>query len=234
MTLVDCTIGWLGITHSDGDGVPDALEDLAPNGGDGNGDGTPDREQGDVASLPDGEDVGFVTLEVSGGCSSLSGVATSSESAAAEVDPSLDYPLGLVEFTAPCASATVKIFFHGSSSLLSPYRKYGPTTPGLPATAAWYTLPTATFGLEVVGSATVTTATLVLTDGQLGDDTGIDGQIVDLGGPVDHGAPEVEVPAMSAATRGVLIGFLLALPVWLRRKRSERIARVSTSISGKT
>jgi hypothetical protein len=36
----------------DGDGVFDSIEDLAPNGGDGNGDGTPDSQQLNVTSLP--------------------------------------------------------------------------------------------------------------------------------------------------------------------------------------
>ena len=47
---------------SDGDGVSDALEDEAP-GGDGNNDGTPDRQQAHVASLP-GTRGEYITLAI--------------------------------------------------------------------------------------------------------------------------------------------------------------------------
>ena len=65
-------------------------------------------------------------------------------------DAMFDYPHGLVEFEAPCSSATIDLWFHGSSSLAEPYRKYGPTTPGNPMTTAWYSLPSAVFGTDVV------------------------------------------------------------------------------------
>jgi hypothetical protein len=166
----------------DDDGAADTLEAAAPNGGDGNGDGTPDSAQDSVASLPDAGS-SYVTIETSGACAELAHVDVNAESGAAAADPSFDYPYGVARFELPCASATVKLFFHGTSSLAAPYRKYGPTTPGAPATAGWYTLGSAVFGSQVVGGDTVATVTLSLSDGALGDATGVDGTIVDPGGP---------------------------------------------------
>ncbi len=88
-------------------------------------------------------------------------------------------------FTLPCSGpANVKLYFHGTQSLEPPYRKYGPTTPGDPATIAWYTLPGAVFGSEVIDGNTVATVEFSLEDGMLGDATGLDFKIVDPGGPV--------------------------------------------------
>lgn len=47
----------------DGDGIPDAVEDAAPNGGDGNGDSIPDKYQRDVTSLPSATGSGYLTLK---------------------------------------------------------------------------------------------------------------------------------------------------------------------------
>ena len=49
-------------------------------------------------------------------------------------DASFSYPHGLVQFVAPCSAATVTVYVHGAVSLGAPYRKFGPTTPGDPAT----------------------------------------------------------------------------------------------------
>ena len=47
---------------NDGDGISDKIEDLGPSGGDGNGDGVPDRDQANVASLPNALTGEYVTL----------------------------------------------------------------------------------------------------------------------------------------------------------------------------
>jgi cyclophilin family peptidyl-prolyl cis-trans isomerase len=48
----------------DGDGVSDQVEDGAPNNGDGNNDGIPDKQQRNVASLVDAVSGGYFTVEV--------------------------------------------------------------------------------------------------------------------------------------------------------------------------
>ena len=96
----------------------------------------------------------------------------------------MHYPLGLVAFDLPCSSANVTLYYHGTSSLSGfTYRKFGHTTPGNPATRTWYAYPSVSFGSANVGGQSVATANFTLTDGALGDDTAVDGRIVDPGGP---------------------------------------------------
>jgi hypothetical protein len=177
------TVDWQLAEILDDDGVSTAIEDAAPNGGDGNGDGIPDSQQAHVASLPDGEDAGYVTAELTGGCAELLNVAAISEDEATIPDPAYDYSNGLVEFELPCEVATVELLFHGGSFPNATYRKYGPTTPGDPLTDAWYDFPDATFSTRDIGGNTVAVVELTLRDGYLGDDTGFDSMIVDVGGP---------------------------------------------------
>lgn len=65
---------------------------------------------------------------------------------------------------------------------MSSYRKYGPNPPGGPQ--QWYGIPS-TFSVVTVGSLHPRRADFTLTDGQPGDDTPVDGVIVDQGGPTD-------------------------------------------------
>jgi hypothetical protein len=174
----------------DGDSVLDAVEDAGPNNGDANGDGTADSLQADVASLPEAGGASYIALEVSGGCSTVHDVMVLAENELPALDPTYDYPHGLVEFEAPCETATIDLWFHGATSLSAPYRKYGPTTPGVPATTTWYTLPGAVFGTDVIDGNTVATVTLSLADNALGDDTGDDGTILDAGGPIAVPEPD--------------------------------------------
>jgi len=205
----------IATSEADGDGVSRFNEDAGPNGGDANGDGILDSTQPDVASL-NAEGPGYVTVEVSGGCGILLDVDTSEEADAPAADAGFDYPFGLVEFRLPCASASVRIFFHGATSPLPPYRKYGPLTPGDPVTAAWYTLPGTTNGTAVVGGVTVHTVTLSLVDGALGDATGVDGMIVDPGGVAAALAPVIPtLGSWGVATLSILL--LAALALALRR-----------------
>lgn len=189
----------------DNDGVVEVAENGSPNGGDGNGDGTLDRIQSGVASVPNASGTGYVTVEVSGGCSQIQRARVRKETELI-LDPGFNYPLGLAAFDLPCATATVRLYYHGTSSLSGfTYRKFGRTTPGNPATRTWYSLPGVTLGTAVVGGQTVATATFTLTDGALGDDTVADGTIVDPGGPgiVDPpGAPfHTVAPCRVADTR---------------------------------
>jgi len=157
-----------------------------------------------------------VTVEVGGACSALQDVETTGEDDAGAPDASFDYSLGLVGFRLPCASASVKLYFHGTPFLTQPYRKYGPTTPGSPGTTTWYTLDTAGFGSELIGGQTVATVTLPLSDGALGDDTGVDGEIVDPGGPAQT---PVQVPALGPAGVLALSALLMGAGAVARRGR---------------
>jgi hypothetical protein len=112
----------------------------------------------------------------------------------------------------------VRVYFHGASELIGyEYRKYGPTIPGDPATEGWYTLPGVTFGSEDIGGSRVAYAEFSLTDGQLGDDTGVDGRIVDQGGP-GQGQAVMAVPTMTEW--GIILFMVLAgtVAVWQMRR----------------
>jgi CSLREA domain-containing protein len=173
-------------TDQDGDGAVNAVEDAAPNAGDGNGDGTPDRQQASVASVPAGAGAGYRTLVVSGSCADARSVRSFAEAGLA-LDPGFNYPFGLVGFTLPCPSANVAILYHGVATLSGfVYRKYGPTPPGAPG-STWYSLGGASFDTTTVGGQAVARSSFSLTDGGPGDATGADGQIVDPGGPGQPG-----------------------------------------------
>ena len=116
----------------------------------------------------------------------------------------------------PCESATVKIYYHGTSQEPPFYRKFGPTTPGdWSSGAGWYDLPV-TLGKEVVGAQTVGTATLLLQDNVLGDDTGDDGEIVDDGGLAQQ-VPVV--PALRPTGLLTLTALLLGAGSLMLRRR---------------
>src|SRR5262249_22208019 len=78
----------------DADGVPGAIEALAPNGGDGNNDGTPDAQQADVATIHAATGAGFVTIDAQG--HSLANVRALR--GAAPADGGLALPQGLFGF----------------------------------------------------------------------------------------------------------------------------------------
>jgi uncharacterized repeat protein (TIGR01451 family) len=192
---------------SDGDGVADLDEDAGPNGGDANVDGIADSDQPTVASLAVAEGSGQVTVVANCG---LRDVATRTSASVGVADSGWIYPAGAVEFQLPCASATVDLYYSafGAWPGGTAYRKYGPTTPGSPGTAAWYTLPTATFDSAMLGSSSVAHVRLMLTDGSLGDDTAVDGVIVDQGGPA------IPATAIPLASPSMLLALALALAAY--------------------
>ncbi len=154
-----------------------------PNAGDGNGDGILDARQENVMSLPDKVAGDYITLVVNPDCV----VADGSTLLASELDnydPNHPAPQGLMYFEIGCSQTSVTMYFHGvlrvprNVELL----KYGPTLPGDENTVGWYKLPGAQFSLATVGGKPVATVTYTLTDGQLGDNTGVDGKIVDPAG----------------------------------------------------
>ncbi len=157
---------------------------------------------------------GNITIETSSPGCGFTAWAVQTEAQAGN-DPLFDYPYGLVEFTLNCAAADVTITFPGDIGAAT-YRKYGPTTPGNAATTAWYT-----FGTVTLNSSS--SITLHLTDGQQGDDTGVDGIIVDQGGPGRGITGLTSVPSLSEW--GMIVFALLAglLSAYhLRRGRTAR------------
>ena len=178
----DSNIATVTITvleDSDDDGVPDIVEDGAPNSGDGNSDGTPDSDQADVASLPDINDQ-YVTVAITSSLpttttATLSTVTTSAPPAGA---PSgVDFPIGMVGFKLLGVTTTTVEIIPASAVVFGTYYKFGPE-PG-DATDHWYEFPfDGTTGAEILADRVV----LHFVDGLRGDhDLTVNGEILDPG-----------------------------------------------------
>ncbi|WP_010180221.1 hypothetical protein, partial [Aquimarina agarilytica] len=176
----------------DDDNVDVAVEDGAPNGGDGNNDGTLDSLQPDVASIPDGSGTGsYVTLAVTGDCSQITNMQIVQESEIVSnggiEDEAYEYPFGLVDFTLECGlagqSATVKFYWYGLTAIeqRDAYRKYGDRVFGI--VDKIYRNFLITEAIETVNGAQVYTVEYQLTDGLLGDDSLTGAEILDPTGP---------------------------------------------------
>lgn len=199
-------------TDDDGDGVTDLVEDAGPNGGDGNDDGIADRLQVNVATIPAANGIGSITMVAD--CNIGDFVAVSPASLPHDDQ---QFPAALVEFTFRCSSVHLSLLYHGLKGWPAgvSYRKYGPTTPGNIATTQWYTLPGVTFDTTTVDGQVVARASFTLHDGQLGDDTGGDLQIVDQGGP---SIPMVPVPTLDARALAALV-LMVAMAAILMMRR---------------
>lgn len=145
---------------------------------------------------------GLITLTTSNPDCTFSDVQTKTDDQLPVRDLLFSHPYGVVEFRLNCpspgASADVTITFPGDITGTT-YRKYGPTPPDF-NNPQWYTFANA----EVSGN----TITLHLQDGQLGDDTGLDGLIFDQGGPGQPANDPVAVPTMNEW--GMIIFMVLA------------------------
>ena len=173
---------WLDL---DGDGVPQDVEDGAPNGGDGNADGVPDRDQDYVASLPNAADGRYVTLE-SPQDTQISDVRTLANPSPGDAPATATFPFGFVAFEivgiAPGSPVTVTLSLPLDPEL-GTYWRYGPT-PDDPSDHWYRFLFDGTTGAEIVHDPERTRVILHLTDGLRGDgDLVGNGQIVEPGAP---------------------------------------------------
>ncbi len=153
-----------------------------PNEGDGNDDGFQDVDQPHVVSMPDSVSGEYITITVDEGVN-LTEIYTDLAENQALFDDSIDFPQGVVYFEIEGSETDITIYYHGLETIYNPsFQKFGPTTPGDISTIGWYTMPNVTFGTATIGGKTVVTAQYHLKDGELGDNTGVDGRIVDPGG----------------------------------------------------
>lgn len=212
--------GWelLKLTSGDGDtdGVANEIEDGAPNSGDGNGDGEDDSKQPHVASLLSANGQDYVTVVATGQCTLIDAVQSFNEN---PEDPDYSYPLGLVSFQfQACSSATVRIYFHGIESLDGyEYRKYGPTPPGFNS-PVWYEMPGVVFGSAYINGQKTAYAEFTLEDGALGDDTGVDGVIFDIGGPA---VSDAAIPTLNEWGMIISVILLSMMSLYFARKRMQ-------------
>ncbi|MCL4203176.1 MAG: tandem-95 repeat protein [Pirellulaceae bacterium] len=114
---------------SDGDGIPDLQEDAAPNLGDGNADGIPDRSQSRVASVRSIVSQQFVTLVAPAGLE-LRNVSSVGIPAGAAPPSGVTFPHGFFEFElvglSPGGSATLTWLFE-SGATANTYYRFGVT-----------------------------------------------------------------------------------------------------------
>ncbi len=157
----------------DGDGVRDAVESAAPNGGDGNADGLPDREQATVASLAWG--LGSSWLTVAASCPLTR--ADLFEPSARGGDQGWSYPLGLLELELACPSASVTVLLHRARDL-------GPSQLRAATGGQGFApLPEVEVATLAVGPWVAAAASFVAVDGGAGDAGGVDGTILVRVGP---------------------------------------------------
>ena len=104
---------------ADGDGVPNLVEDGAPNGGDGNADGIPDAQQPHVTSLPNLLDNSYLTL-VAPPTTCLKNVEFVANPSPADTPYGWAFPLGFINFTvgciAPGSAVTVTLLLHDNGA----------------------------------------------------------------------------------------------------------------------
>jgi len=155
-----------------------------PNNGDGNDDGSKDSQQSHVVSIRDSVSGEYITLMVDEEVN-ITKVYTETDLAEIQslLDDSIEFPQGIIYFEIEGSETDVTIYYHGLERIQNPiFHKYGPTTPGDTSTIDWYLMPNVIFGTVTIGGKSVVTAKYHLKDGELGDNTGVDGRIVDPGG----------------------------------------------------
>jgi photosystem II stability/assembly factor-like uncharacterized protein len=209
---------------SDTDGVSDATEDAAPNGGDANNDGIVDSQQSNVVSLLNATTGEYVALATDGTCS-LSNISALPSSNLAS-DSKFIYPLGLLDFSISCGgtpgfSTTVTQYFYSPPSGDFVLRKF--------VKGSYATVPGASISHTTIGGKNVMVISYQVTDGgPLDDDGAANGVIVDPAGPALQsatnglGAPNTGLLhqdiwlSIGAVMSGVAL--LLSLIPTLRRK----------------
>ena len=166
----------------EGDGISSRIEDGAPNEGDGDNDGVPDKDQDNVASLKNSVDRQYATIKAPEG-SHLGDVEAADNPSPEDAPADAEFPAGFfgfaVEDLEPAVETTVDLIFPEGTIILS-YWKYGPT-PDDP-TDHWYEFD---FDGTTGAFIDVNRVTLHFVDGQRGDDDlRENGVIVDVGAPV--------------------------------------------------
>ncbi len=161
----------------DADGISSSMENLAPNNGDGNNDGIPDRLQPTISSYVIGSTpVTFVT----DGCSANGSVSSLQVDSLDSLDSGYAYPYGLTDFSLNCSrgdTVTVtKYVYDDASDDLANYsvRKY------IPHTDEYIEVEEATVERQDINGNSALVLSYAITDGGQYDDDGVaNGVIVD-------------------------------------------------------
>jgi hypothetical protein len=153
-----------------------------PNNGDSNADGIKDINQSHVIAMRNSVSNEYITIEVNEGVN-ITEVYTDLAENQEFFDDSLIFPEGIVYIEIEGSETDITIYYHGLRYAQNPsFSKFGPTTPGDISTIDWYPMPNVIFGTANIDGKKVVTVKYHLEDGELGDNTGVDGRIVDPGG----------------------------------------------------
>ncbi len=161
----------------DSDGASTAMENSAPNSGDGNNDGILDSIQPTVTSFEIDSTGVYATL-VTTGCSENGTVSSVDVSTLNKTDNGYDYPYGLTDFSLNCSrgdTVNVELYIHtvDNPDQYIP-RKYNPTTE------TFTDIPDSTLTTATLGDSTALKLSYSVTDGgELDDDGEENGIIVD-------------------------------------------------------
>jgi YD repeat-containing protein len=207
-----------------GKGISD-VEEMGPSGNnpayDGNGDGIPDYQQGNVASFHANTGGAYVTLAVPPG-QTLANVQASGNPSPGNAPAGVNFPYGFFTFTVngitTGACTTVTLYLPSTPSL-NTYYKYGRTPDN--QTDHWYEfMYNGTMGAEIIQEATQTRVVLHFCDGQRGDDDlQANGTIVDQGAPGEQ-QQITAVPTLNEWGMIAFIGLMgIALLYFIRRRR---------------
>ena len=177
--VAEVYFNYVNSTDGDGDGADDATEFAAPNGGDINNDGTPDNEQGNVASFVNTVTGQYSGVELDSGCTVRT--ATSQSESSSQPDVAFEYPMGLINFTAVCgsvgASTNVELFNFGGEGLGKTARKYNSQNQ------SYQVIPNAEVIQANLGGLNLAKISYSITDGgSLDEDGTANGTIVDPAG----------------------------------------------------
>jgi hypothetical protein len=185
--IITVAVGGAARITGDGDGIADDVEDGAPNKGDGNGDGIPDKQQVNVTSLVDVVNGQYVTVEAETGLflKNLSIIESANiifQSGAGSELNGLNFTHGFLRYEVkgldPGSDTKVKLFLDTPGRPVR-YFKFGPT-PDNPVDHLYEFDFDGETGAEINGNV----ITLHFVDGKRGDsDLTADGVITDPGTP---------------------------------------------------
>jgi parallel beta-helix repeat protein len=200
---------------------------------DGNGDGVPDSEQNNVASLHTFDGTRYVTIESPEGTSLWDVRPVNPEDILADPPEDVDFPWGLFSFVVEGVpeggSVILTLYLHGAEERPTTYYKYGPE-PGDPS-SHWYEFTfDGSTGAEIVGDV----IRLHFVDGDRGDDDLLaNGIIVDSNGPgISSVIPSISISPSSLDFGVVTPGDSKEMTLTITNQGSGRLIIGSITISG--
>jgi Domain of unknown function (DUF4832)/Domain of unknown function (DUF4874) len=180
-------------------GISTEIERLSPNNGDANGDGQQDWQQINVAAIPNAVDGQYVIVFAnnSSPCQVLTNVASKPQNNLS--DPGYGYPLGFVDFSAPCSSGIdIILFWYGLDQAQSYIlRKFNNITN------TYQNIPGVSSGWQLIGGKQVNVFKYTVTDQDNMDENPTRGIIRDPVGvakisPITNGGSTITI---STATK---------------------------------